>query len=320
MPTNPIKKSTLCKATYHTKAKPISESNTSQLSRLSSINFWRDLFKFDKLKVATLAATPVISTLDCAATYPAVASIGLMQSMRIKFLPAFRIQLTQPNGLFHGLAQFYVAKNKSRATGCLLGSSLVGDKPTHLNIGIAAIISGLSETFFTNKDITGSRLLVTENKTYINRDILSKCSRAVFPLHAIKNIATIYTALSIFNLTPKKYTQPSPFSENTTRGIFTGIGIMALQLCGAAQLDTAMTLTMKNKHNHPNSKIETREVFKKVMQQSFLSNFRIATARAGVFGISYSITFIIIGKIKDTLPYLIYQPEDKKDSTPKPHS
>ncbi len=311
---NSIKKTNSSKATYNYNVVPVFESNFTALTKLTNLNFWGNLFRFDKTKAAILASTPLVSTIDCAVTYPAVAAVGLMQSKKIRFIHALNMQTMHPNGLYGGLANFLLAKHKSRATGCLLGSSLIGDKPNYITISIAALISGLSETFFTNKDICRSRLLVTEKQTYIKPDILSKCSKAVFPLHAVKNIVTIYAALSIFNLTPKKYTEQSPFCESTTKGIFTGVGIMILQLFGASQLDTAMTLLMKEKYHNPKSQVQPKEIITSVLQQSFSKNISIACVRAGIFGLSYTITFTIIGKIKETLQNITYK-SDENDET-----
>jgi len=261
-------------------------------------NYWKTLFQIDKTKVGILAATPLISSIDCAMTYPAAATVGLMQSQYKKFLPAFKIQIKQTNGIYHGWLGFWKAKNKSRITGLMLGSSIIGNQPSLFNINIAAIISAFSETVFTNTDICKSRLQVINKVKHIDPYLLKLCSRATFSTHLFKNVLTLYVALGIFNLTPQEYIDKSPLSDSATRGVLTGAGVMALQLLGAAQLDTAMTHIMKEKYHHPTTHIDTTRIVKNTMRQSVKRNLGIAGARASIFGLSYATTFTIIGEIK----------------------
>ena len=272
------------------------EPNTKIWSPFSSLI---KRLKLTPQKIAVITATPAITAIECATTYPAVASVGLMQSCGINFFTALKQQSKQPHGLYQGGASFGKSKLNTRFMNLALPYVINGNNPSLFKIIESAILSGTLETILTNKLIVKSRLQVLAKTKSIMSRQLSVCSRAVFPLHAIKNSGTILAAQSAYNLTPREFLDNIPCGENTARGIVTGACIMLLQIVWASKVDTAMTLLMWDIYKKPNSSVNLWKTIYHVMSQSRPNDLKIATARATIFGFSYSLTFIMLGIIKD---------------------
>ena len=246
-------------------------------------------------------STPIICTIDCLTTYTATASVNIMQSRNTPFSNALKIQLKQPNGFLHGVIPFWVGKNKSRLSGLALGPRLMGDNPTLITTNLVAMLTGLTETVITNPDIVKSRLKVINNSVHVEPAKLKHAARAVFPIHLIKNTATFMVAFNSNKFTPQWIVNHSPCNLNVTQGLFTGTCIMLLQLCGASHLDTIMTLIAQNSYNGKNADRTLTNYYKYITAHSKHNNTSISLARAAIFGVSYSCTFILMAEIKDLI-------------------
>jgi len=256
-------------------------------------------------------STPAICTVDCLATYTATASVNIMQSLNTPFSNALKIQKRQPNGFFHGVMPFWIGKNKSRLSGLCLGPNLMGDNPTIITVNLVALLTGLTETLITNSDIVKSRLKVINNSLFLKNNALKHATQTVFPIHLLKNTVTFMVAFNSNKFTPKFITDHSPVSQNLAQGLFTGVCITLLQLCGASHLDTIMTLQAKKSYNNTNTNMTLTDYYRYITKHSKYNNTSISLARAAIFGVSYSCTFIMMAEIKD---YIKKYQDNKKTS------
>jgi hypothetical protein len=247
------------------------------------------------------ASTPLICTVDCLATYTATATVNIRQARNIPFSNAFKIQMKQPNGPLHGVGPFWIEKNRSRLSALALGPSLMGNNPTMTTVNLVAILTGLTETFITNRNIIKSRLRVINNSLHVDPEALKCAARSAFPLHLLKNTVTLMVAFNSNKFTPQRVTDNSPCSQNLTTGLFTGFCVTLLQLCGASHLDTIMTLQAKNSYNNTKTNMTLGDYYRYITQNAKFKNTPISLARAGIFGVSYSCTFIMMAEIKDLI-------------------
>jgi hypothetical protein len=278
----------------HTKA-PYHEPRTKNINQYNIT-----LKKQHKQRLAIIFASPIISSLDCLALYPPFAVVNLMQAQKnTRMIDAWKIQYNQPNGIYHGMYPFGLAKFKSRIFGLTVSTCLINNNPSFTSIIFAAFAGASAETLITNRDLAKQRYLVIQNTSSINLKLLQASSRFMFATHLIKNFATLGVCQNVYHFTPDEIIESSPYSPNSTRGILTGLSMMLLQIFGASHLDTAMTLQLKEKIQNPQSNVSALNLISRVFKQPFSANIAVSLTRAGIFGIGYAGTFTCIGSIKN---------------------